>query len=53
MYSSQINVLIIMALGRFEGNLFGRLLTIWANISGTVHAMTSVCMNHIYKLYYD
>ena len=29
------------------------LLSIYANISKTVHAVTNVCMKHIYKVIYD
>ena len=32
---------------------FGPLLSIWADISETVHAVTNVCMKHIYKVIYD
>ena len=32
---------------------FGLLLSIKANISEKVHAVTNVCMKHIYKVIYD
>ena len=31
----------------------GLLLSIWANISETVHAVTNVCMKYIYEVIYD
>ena len=32
---------------------FRPLLSIWANISETVHAVTNVCMKYIYEVIYD
>ena len=32
---------------------FRPLLSIWANMSETVHAVTNVCMKYIYKVIYD
>ena len=38
--------------GYFEGQK-GPLLSIWANISESVHAVTNVCMKYIYEVIYD
>ena len=35
-----------------DSSVFGPLLSIYANISETVHAVTNVCMKHIYKVVY-
>ena len=32
---------------------FRPLLSIWANISETVHAVTNACMKYIYEVIYD
>ena len=41
--------------GYFQGQKgqFRPLLSIWANISETVHAVTNVCIKYIYEVIYD
>ena len=41
--------------GYFQGQnfQFRPLLSIWANISETVHAVINVCMKYIYEVIYD
>ena len=53
MLFSNFNRLIIEVIFKVRNVQFRPLLSIYANISETVHDVTNVCMKYIYEVIYD